>query len=438
MAGVYLLMESLLHRNSTCLYITKTRAMAKQIMYKDVFGMINDKFRLGLKFNRTTLTVTCPNGSLIYLLGMDSKEEEKDKALGQKYRLVVCDEAGSFHRDLEEIIKSVLMPACVDLKGTIMMCGTPQSDTSTFFHDVSNGATLDPPFPHPEWQLFSWSGYDNPFIKEVWTAEINRLLAQNALVKSTAWFKQNYLGEWDVDPADKVYKYDSDKNTVKDGPVTFANKLEAKDYIYALGVDIGFVDPMAFVLIAYNEHDPTVYIVEAFKMSYMELEDVAVKIRDYQKRYKALGLIIADTNSPREMEHLRSKYGIPYIRAEKLGRLAQISLINDDFVMGKIKVKEDQCVPLVEELRKYVYKDRKKHTFSDTADDHCCDAMRYVITGVRHYFTTPEPQPIVFGSKEYSDDLQKRIADRIEREKGERDYWDEQTDYTRGRTIGDY
>ena len=49
-----------------------------------------------------------PNGSVIYLVGADSNEDERQKLLGQKFVLVVIDEAQAFGIDLRQLVYGVL------------------------------------------------------------------------------------------------------------------------------------------------------------------------------------------------------------------------------------------------------------------------------------------------------------------------------------------
>jgi hypothetical protein len=71
-AGLYLYREAYETPGASCIYIALTRDSAKKIMWKDVLKPINRQLRLGTRFNETELTATLPNGSIIYVLGVDS------------------------------------------------------------------------------------------------------------------------------------------------------------------------------------------------------------------------------------------------------------------------------------------------------------------------------------------------------------------------------
>jgi len=129
------------------------RDSAKKIMWKDVLKPISRQLMLNARFNETELTATLTNDSVIYLLGVDSAEEEKKKLLGQKYKLVVIDEAASFSVDLNELVYGVLKPSVADYRGTICLIGTPGNVKRGLFFDLTQGQ--DPS------AAGTWSGRDS-------------------------------------------------------------------------------------------------------------------------------------------------------------------------------------------------------------------------------------------------------------------------------------
>ena len=76
---------------------------------------------------------------MIYLVGADSNEDERQKLLGQKFVLVVIDEAQAFGIDLRQLVYGVLKPAVADYRGTIILTGTPGNPIKGLFFDVTNG-----------------------------------------------------------------------------------------------------------------------------------------------------------------------------------------------------------------------------------------------------------------------------------------------------------
>ncbi len=137
--GLALAKAALDRPDVSCLYIGLTRESAKRIMWKDVLKAINRCHKLGIQFNESELSAKFPNGSVIYLVGADSNEDERQKLLGQKFVLVVIDEAQAFGIDLRQLVYGVLKPAVADYRGTIVLTGTPGNLIKGLFFDVTNG-----------------------------------------------------------------------------------------------------------------------------------------------------------------------------------------------------------------------------------------------------------------------------------------------------------
>jgi len=106
--GLALAKAALERSDLSCLYIGLTRESAKRI-------------KLWIRLNESELSARFPNGSVIYLVGADSNEDERQKLLAQKFVLVVIDEAQAFTIDLRQLVYGVLKPAVADYRGTIAL-----------------------------------------------------------------------------------------------------------------------------------------------------------------------------------------------------------------------------------------------------------------------------------------------------------------------------
>src|SRR6185312_2591340 len=87
--GLHLAYTALNFDHCNCLYLGLTREAAKGIIWKDILKRINLQYNLGATFNETALTMTFPNGSVIWATGVDAGEDEMNKLLGRKYKLVI-------------------------------------------------------------------------------------------------------------------------------------------------------------------------------------------------------------------------------------------------------------------------------------------------------------------------------------------------------------
>jgi len=325
-SGLYLVKECLENPGVNCLFIGLTRDSAKGIIWKDILKVINFKNNLGIVFNETALTATFPNGSVIWVTGVDAEADEMNKLLGRKYKLVVIDEASMYSIDLGLLIYGILKPAMADLNGTICLAGTASNITSGLFFDITNSK-------EPGWKLFQWTAHDNPHVAKQWQRELDEIKRDRPLFMETALFKQWYLNQWVIDEDAKVYKFTPERNTAPALPPALSGYWN-----YVLGVDLAHSpDSTAFVVGAYHEMTPDLYIPYAYKQTQMDITAVAEKIKELEHRFK-FQVKVVDGANKQAVAELNNRHGTNLIAADKTGKVDFIKLMNDELVQGKIKL----------------------------------------------------------------------------------------------------
>lgn len=381
--GLKLCNNALKHPGVSQMYVSLTRESAKRIMVKDVLQVISAKHNLNIKFNKTTLTAVFPNGSEIYLIGMDTNKDEMSKALGQKFKCVVIDEAGAFRQDLFELVYSIIKPACADLRGQILLIGTPSNITKGLFYDVVWAQSVR------GWSLHKWTAFDNPFIREQWEAEIKELKEANPRIVETPAFRQNYLGEYVIDASQLVYKFNSARNFIPIAPETKYN---------VLGVDLGFEDASAFALLGFNPYAKKTYVVETYKQSHMDITNVAERIRYFIQRYNPYKIVI-DGAAKQSVEELKRRFSLPLETAEKAGKSDFIEIMNSDLIMGNILISSsmESALPLNERLsteyENLIWDDRAKNRSEHpNCDNHLADATLYAWRYIYSYLCEEAPK----------------------------------------------
>jgi len=421
-AGVYLCSTCIEYPRATCLYIATTREQARRILLKDVLSEINRNHSLGMKVNLTTLTVSFPNDSLIYLMGLDSKPEEMEKALGQKYRLVVIDEGGSWRQDQRKMIYDVLQPACADYQGTIAMLGSPVNNIKTHFYEVTGLKESDPGYV-PGWAVHRWSWQNNPHVRVNMQKQIDRMIAANPNIMQTPGFRQMYLNEWVVDPGALCYKYDLYRNSISSLP-------SDNRYSFAVGVDLGFNDPTAIVVSAYSEYDPTMYFVEVIKLKEADLSTVAEHLNQVRLKYNPYKWVV-DGAAKQAVAELKNRFGFPFEPADKTGKYEMIQLMNNDFISGRIKLVMPGCAELEDEYNNLVWDeksrlDRTKKTVENSAcANHAADGSLYSWRMCYHYAAREHDLIIHPNSEEAMELWAEKEARKLKR-KGERDWFMEE------------
>lgn len=373
------------------LYLGLTRMSAKGIIWKDVLKDINTRHSLGMSFNGSELTATTKNGSLIHVTGVDADEDEMEKLLGKKYKRIVIDEAASFSINLRKLIYGVLKPTTIDQGGDIWLMGTSGDLTQGLFFDITNGL-------EPGWKLFEWSAKDNPYIAKQWAEELADIAQNRPLFMQTPLFKQWYLNQWVIDTEKLVYRFDAAKNFYQNLPAYKTG------WNYVLGVDLGYSpDPSAFVLCAFNDHDPTLYIVDTFQQTEMDVTDVAGKIKWYQKHYDIFKVVI-DGSNKQAVEEIQRRHGIALTAADKIGKADFIQIMNAEFIQGNIKL-SSKCDGLATEYSKLIWQtDGDKIAFPRKENPNCinhrADAALYAWRFCYSYLSTPLKKPIDLSKRE--------------------------------------
>jgi hypothetical protein len=293
-AGLYLCKEAYENPNVTCLYLALTRDSAERILWRDILKDINWRFGLKAKFHESRLIMQFPNGSTIHLLGADAKKDDMDKLLGQKFKLVLIDEASKYHIDVHKLIFDVLKPAVADHLGTIAMIGTASDFTASYFARVTQGKEAG-------WAYHRWSALNNPYMTKQFAEEIENHRINNPNVDDEAWFRQNYLGEWTVNEKNRIYLYPRGIQ---------APALPKKgEFNYNLGITLSYSGHWAASVMAYSSDHREAYVVESVRHPLTDLNQVIEEVVRLHEVYQFGAIVCADVSS-KLTDELRSRYPI--------------------------------------------------------------------------------------------------------------------------------
>lgn len=372
-AGLYLISTALQYPNSNCLFIALTRQSAHGIVWKDILRELDLKYGLKARFNETNLTMTLSNGSVIWVTGADTDEQEMNKLLGKKYKLVVIDEASMFTINMRQLVYGILKPATADQRGAICLLGTASNVARGLFYDITTGS-------EPGWSLHTWTAHDNPHVAQQWQEELDDIDKNRPLFKQTTLYRQWYLNEWCQDENALVYKFTRSRNSVIHLPA-----IEGL-WSFVLGIDLGHSpDPSAFVVSAFSHNHPVLYVVHAEAHLRFDITDVANKIKELETRFK-FDVKVVDNANKQAVEELNNRHNCSLIPADKAGKQDFINLLNDELIQKKI-----MFLPQTEELKKeletlvWVTESDGKLKLTGTKQriehpalpNHLCDALLY-------------------------------------------------------------
>lgn len=334
----------------------------------------NEKFQLGGKPHHTLKRLPLPNGAEIVLLGADTIDGA-DKHRGNRFPAAFIDEAGTYRPHiLEYLLLEVIEPALSDFGGPMTMAGTPGLLCRGPFYDSHKSE---------HWEDHRWTYLDNPILPldrpEMTDLEraafrhqyLEELKARNGWDDNHPKFRREWLGEWVDNAGSQAYRYQESRNCIS------LDDLPAGGWRYVLGIDLGFNDPTAFVVLGTHREDGRIFVIESYEQAGLIPSAVAAHVERLRARYRFMS-IVADTGGYGKgpVEEMRRRYHIPVKAAQKRDKLAFMEFLNGDFQTGTLQVVKETNEDLITDLQNLPMNDDG----SDVAEgyaDHLPDALLY-------------------------------------------------------------
>lgn len=375
-----------------CLYITLSRSSAKKIIWPEI-KRLNRIYGLGGLVNLSELSITFPNGSVIYVTGAkDTNEIEKFRGLALK--LVYIDECQSFREYIRELIDDVLSPALMDYAGTLCLIGTPGPIPIGYFFKCSENGSA--------WSKHGWTFWDNPFIilksKLTHQQMLDRELTRRGVPAHDPSIQREWFGRWVHDSDSLLLHYNEKINNY--------DALPAGTYNYIMGIDLGFNDADALAVLAWSESSPVTYLVEELVVNKQGLTELVVQIQHLRDKYDITKLVIDEGGLGKKLaEEIRRRHHIPVQGAEKTRKMETIAFLNDALRTGRVKAKPTsrfaQDCFLVEIDRDKSTPDKIKVAGKFHSD--IIDAVLYAFKESPSFTYQAAPAKAPWGSKEWAD-----------------------------------
>lgn len=416
-AGLKAIETALQFENCKVLIIGLTRASIKGIYWNDILKKIVRDKKLKVRPLETTLEIIFENESTVQLLGMDNKEDEAAKVLGQKFKLVIVDEAASFTRDLKRIIEEFIEPGLIDSDGELRLLSTPTPFCGGYFYDVIHNTDG----LHNNWYTEKWSALDNPFVAKNFQKKIDEILKANPNAINEPFFKIMYQGEYVHDISAQIYRV-SDINYYKDLPQI--------DFVI-VGVDIGYNDSDAIVAVGWQKHDPTLYLLEERQYPKQDITDLAEKLKEVEAIYqpKIIRRVMdAGALGKKIQEELAKRHYLYYEAAEKQRKFEYIQLLNGDLATGKVKLKRDSIFDKDSKLLLWDKSDPVKWKEAGNYHSDVTDAFLYAWRESTHY-TERIKKIIRQNDADWGDKLEEKMIEDYEMEKAGYKDFDKDDDF---------
>jgi hypothetical protein len=336
--------------------------MAARAFWKEL-KRLDGVHGLGCRFNDQHKVMRVPNGATISILGVN-QEDLTNRLRGEAFPIIILDEAGHFRPSVQRyLLEDVLDAARLDYESPLFLAGTPGLIPAGPFFEACHG---------PAWSVYHWTVFENPHLPHarVW---VDQMMGRYGWTVEHPKYRREWMGEWIVDDTDAVYPWNPVVNALHVDP----RPERPKGAIWVLGLDLGYVDSTAFVLVRFDPAG-TITVVESYKKRNLIPSAVAVEVERWMERYP-IDYVVADSGGIGKayVEEMRQRYELPIEAAKKQNKLAYIELQAGDLRSGRTKVYEPSNKQLVEEMQLVRWKDRFLRKIDDKFEDHLCDAFVY-------------------------------------------------------------
>lgn len=364
-------------------YITRSRKNAKRIIW-GTLKRLNNEQRLGGEVNESDLTIRFPNDSSIILAGANDRDAIEDLR-GNPLAKVVIDEAQSLPAYLEDLVDEVLEPALMDYDGSLELIGTPAPVPVGYFHRACTSA---------QWSHHHWTVFENPWIQRKSgkspQQHLEAALLRRGVTVDDPRIQREWFGRWVYDPNSLVFKFVKDRNTFTDLPRCRAA------WQFVIGIDLGFDDADALVVLAFNRDDPNCYVVEEWVGAKQSITGLTDRVRKLVAGYSPLATVVDTGGLGKKIaDEVTARTQVPLKAAEKTRKFEFIELVNDALTSGRLRVRPDSRFAsdaLLIEWDKDKGKGDKR-AISDRFHSDVSDALLYAYREALHWLHVPPAPP---------------------------------------------
>lgn len=310
------------------------------------------------KDNAKDRVIELCNGSTIRIGSVNNV----DSCVGRSYDLIIFDEAALTSAG-EEAFNVALRPTLDKDNSKALFISTPRGKNNWFARFFDRG--FDERFT--EWFSVKSTYKDNPRMSE-------RDIQEARLSMSEAEFRQEYEADFSIFEG-KIWNLPED--CIRD--LSYVN-LDRCDVIG--GLDLGYKDATALVVVAYNWEEEAFYIVDEYQKGELTTDKQARNIQEYINKW-GIDYIFIDSANQQQRYDLAQIYDIPTMNAKKslLDGINYISSLADN---SKIYV-DVKCKNVLHAFDQYQW-DPNENLINEKplykghlGATHMADAIRYAI-----------------------------------------------------------
>jgi|TARA_B110000977_G_scaffold97941_1_gene128936 PBSX family phage terminase large subunit len=307
------------------------------------------------KDNAKDKVIEISNGSTVRMGSVN----QVDSCVGRSYDLIIFDEAAL--ADGKDAFNVALRPTLDKENSKAIFISTPRGRNNWFSEFFYRGFSED----FPEWCSIRATYRDNPRMSESDIAEARKSM-------SDAEFKQEYEADFNTYEG-QIWKFNFETQ-VKDLSQLDTSKMD----VFA-GLDVGYKDPTALCVIAYDWDTGKYYLVDEYLNAERTTEQHAIEIQKLIDRWD-IDFIYIDSAAQQTRFDLAQNYDISTINAKKsvLDGIGHVSsLIDNDNLYVDQECKESLiCLDSYQwDPNPNLAREKPKHNMAS----HMADGLRYAL-----------------------------------------------------------
>ena len=305
--------------------------------------------------NAKDKVIELSNGSTIRMGSVN----QVDSAVGRSYDLIIFDEAAL--ADGKDAFNVALRPTLDKENSKAVFISTPRGRNNWFAEFWHRGFSEE----FQDWASIKATYHENPRFSEQDIVEAKKAMSQ-------AEFAQEYLADFNTYEG-QVWNFNFEEC------VADLSQLDTSKMDVFAGLDVGYKDPTALCVIAYDWDEQKYYLVDEYMDAEKTTEQHAVEIRRMIDKYN-IDWIYIDSAAQQTRFDLAQNYDISTINAKKsvldgIGHAAGI--IDNDLL-----IIDQRCQQSLSAVDQYQWdpnpnliKEKPKHNMAS----HMSDALRYAL-----------------------------------------------------------
>jgi hypothetical protein len=307
------------------------------------------------KDNAKDKVIEISNGSTVRMGSVN----QVDSCVGRSYDLIIFDEAAL--ADGKDAFNVALRPTLDKENSKAIFISTPRGRNNWFSEFFNRGYSDE----FPEWCSIRATYRDNPRMAQSDIDEARKSMSE-------AEFRQEYEADFNTYEG-QVWKFNFETQ-VRD----FSQFEPEKMDVFA-GLDVGYKDPTAMCVIAYDWDKEEFYLLDEYFNAERTTEQHATEIQKLIDRWD-IDYIYIDSAAQQTRFDFAQNYGISTINAKKsvLDGIGHVSGIidNDKLFVEQTANESLKCLDAYQwDPNPNLMKEKPKHNMAS----HMADALRYAL-----------------------------------------------------------